>query len=137
MTRTTIRRGQCLLAAAICLAGCGPADPRSRSFEVSGTVTFDGQPVANGAITLTSDDKTLADDAGSITGGSFKFLASAGKKTVRIRASREVPQPGPANVPREPVFEEYIPATYNDKSEYQIEVVPGKPNRFEMDLKSK
>lgn len=132
-----VRRELWLVAAAICLVGCGPRDPRSRSFPVSGTVTFGGQPVMNGAITLTSDDPSLADDAGTIVNGSFKLLASTGKKTVRIRASREVPQPGPASVPREPVIEEYIPIQYNEQSQLTVEVSADKPNHFELKLDPK
>lgn len=133
---TGLRLQFVLLAAIVAVAGCGTADPRSRSFEVTGTVTFDGQPVNDGGITLSSDDPTLPDDAGTIVGGNFKFLASAGKKIVRIRASREVPQPGPANVPRDPVFEEYLPAKFNEKSALTIEVVPGRKNHFDLPLKS-
>lgn len=124
-------------AIALLALGCGKGDPRSRSFEVSGTVTFDGQPVEDGGITLVSDDPTLASDAGSIKDGQFKFLASAGKKKVQIRASREVPQPGPKDVPRDPKFEEYVPAKYHEKTELEIEVVPGGQNHFDFPLKSK
>jgi hypothetical protein len=125
-----------LALAAGLAAGCG-ADPRSRSFPVSGTVTFDGEPVADGGITLIPDDPTLPSDAGTITNGEFHFLASGGKKRVEIRASREVPQPGPKNVPRDPVFAEYIPARYHEKSDRTIEVVPGGDNRFDFPLTSK
>lgn len=123
------------IIASLCV-GCGSPDPRSRSFQVSGTVTYDDQPVGEGGIMLTSDDPTLPDDAGSIANGSFKFLASAGKKTVRIRASREIPQPVQPGVLRDPVFEEYLPAKFNEKSELTIEVVPGEANSFVLDLKS-
>ena len=126
-----------LLTVALLVGGCAKTDPRSRSFEVSGTVTFDGQPVADGGITLVSEDPTLASDAGSIKDGQFKFLASAGKKKVQIRASREIPQPGPKNVLRDPKFEEYIPAKYHENTELEIEVVPGGENRFDFPLKSK
>jgi hypothetical protein len=126
------------IAAVVGLAvGCGRPDPRSRAFEVSGTVTFDGEPVPDGAITLFPDDPTLPADAGTITDGRYKFLASAGKKRVQIRASREVPQAVPANVPRDPRFEEYIPAQFNDRSDLSIEVVPDGTNTFDFTLKSK
>lgn len=130
-------RSMTWLAATVALAlGCGKPDPRSRSFEVSGTVTFDGQPVADGSITLDSDDPTLASDAGTIAAGRFRFLASAGKKKVRIRASREVPQPGPKDVPRDPKFAEYIPAKYHENSKLAIEVTPDGENRFDFPLTS-
>ena len=117
-------------------AGCGGPDPRSRSFEVTGTVTLDGQPVAAGKMTLIPDDPSLSADAGPIADGQYKFLASAGRKTVVIHATREVPQPGPKDVPRNPKFEDYIPAKYHEKSELSMEVVPGGENRFDFPLKS-
>jgi hypothetical protein len=124
-----------LMAVVLMLVGaCAGPDPRSRSFVVSGTVTFNGQPVPDGAIILVSADPSLAADAGTITNGEYRFLASAGKKTVQIRASREKPYRGPPGVPYNPVYEEYIPAKFNEKSDRTIDVLPEATNRFDFAL---
>jgi hypothetical protein len=122
------------LAAAV-LTGCGTADPRSRSFEVSGTVTYNGRPLPDGDVTLISDDPTLAADGGKITAGRFRFLASAGRKRVEVRASREIPIP--PGVVRDPRYEDYVPAKYNERSELSLEVVPGGRNVYEFALEGR
>ena len=38
---------------------------------------------------------------------------------------------------RDPVFAEYIPARYNEKSELTIEIAPGAENRFDFALSGK
>jgi hypothetical protein len=112
----------CLAGVFLLVTGCGPSDPRSRSFEVTGMVTFDGQPVPDGSITLLSGDPSLADDAGSIVNGEYRFLASAGQKKVQIRASRDVIK---STKPHDPKYEEYIPAQFNDRTKLTMEVIPG------------
>jgi hypothetical protein len=132
MTRTLLAAAA---AAPLLAVGCGAPDPRSRSFEVSGVVTFAGEPVADGHMILMPEDATLPGDAGTITGGRFKFLASAGGKRVEIRATR--PLPIPPGVVQDPVFVDYIPPRYNQESMLRIEVVPGAKNRFEFHLTAK
>jgi len=93
--------------------------------------------VADGGITLYPDDPTLQADAGSIVNGKYKFLASAGKKRVEIRASKEVPYTGPSKSPRDPVFAEYIPANCHEKSELTLDVATDRPNQQGFALDSK
>src|SRR5438128_9818163 len=70
--------------------GCG-----SGTCEVTGTVTFDGQPVAHGDILLTDVEGRLGPDYGKIEDGRFVLQAKPGRKRVEIRASREVPDKKP------------------------------------------
>jgi hypothetical protein len=127
-------RLSCLVIAVV-MTGCRSPSPRDRAYEVSGTVTFDGQPVPEGGITFKSDDKTLADDYAPIQNGVFKCLCSAGKKRVEIRGIREVPQPNDG-VLRDPKFVEFIPAKYNTKTELTVEISIDDKNEFVFDLKS-
>jgi hypothetical protein len=112
--------------------GCGPSGPET--YPVSGTVTFDGEPVPDGYVTLTPEDAAAAPDSGPILAGKFSFRAKPGPKTVEIEASRFV---GPENPvmglrPREP----YIPAKYNRNSILREEVVPDGENHYEFVLES-
>src|SRR5262245_48606157 len=125
----------CLLWVVMLSAGCGGVDPRSRAFEVSGTVTWEVQSVPEGDITLVSDDTTLAADVGTIKNGEFRVLASAGHKRVKIRASRDVL--AHITKPHDPKYEEYIPEKFNEKTELTMDVVPGGKNYFEFRLSSK
>lgn len=115
------------------LAGYG-SDPKL--YPVSGTVTWNGAALPNGDIIFEPVDGQVAPDAGKIRNGTFSFAASAGKKRVRIHASREVP--GKIDpVMKSPVREDYIPERYNSRTELEEEVTPGGKNEFVFKLREK
>jgi hypothetical protein len=121
-------------ASAMLLAGCGPTGPVTHT--VSGTVTFDGVPVAKGDIIFrdaAGQDKSYG---GQITDGKFSFESSPGKKKVEINAMREVPGKMDTSNPgaEVPLMEQYIPKQYNTESTLTAEV-PGSGD-FTFDLKS-
>ena len=121
-----------LIGLAWLTTGCGTGP---KTYWVQGTVTFDGQPVETGEIIFVPLDKDLGPDAGPITNGTFAFAVKAGKKRVEIRASREVPG---KRTSMGPVYEDYIPARYNSRSELPpVEVAPAGKNQWEFPLTSK
>ena len=74
----------------LCVAGCSPRDAAS----LSGKVTFDGEPVANGNIRLLPKEGTAGHGGGAaIVNGSYEIPASgglvAGDYSVVISATRE------------------------------------------------
>jgi len=123
-----------LLAALIALpAGCGPSGPET--YEVSGEVTFDGQPVADGEIVFRAADGSAASWAGKIENGRYSLPATAGKKRVEITAFRQVkidapPESAEGDISGIP----YIPPKYNSQSELAVEVTPEGPNEFDFPL---
>ncbi|MDB5385017.1 MAG: hypothetical protein JWM11_663 [Planctomycetaceae bacterium] len=116
--------------------GCGSGSDAPPTFSVSGTITFDGQPVKSGEITFESDEKGVAPDAGPITDGKFSLKAKEGKKLVKIRAMREVPGKATKGAMGEDISakEQYIPARYNEKTEL-VESVEAVSNSFDFTLK--
>src|SRR5262245_28596383 len=70
-----------ILLGLLSLVGCGP-----NTSEVSGTVTFEGQPVPEGDIIFSDEANKIAPDASKIKDGKFKFTAKLGKKKVQIQA---------------------------------------------------
>lgn len=114
------------------LTGCGPAD-----FEtVTGTVTFDGQAVADGVIIFQPADPKYGPDAGMIADGKFTLPVRPGNRKVVIRADRIVPgKKGPMR--GEPVREAYIPSQYNDETTLTADVKSGGNNHFDFPLTSK
>jgi hypothetical protein len=100
---------------------------------VSGTVTYNGQPVPDGSIVFMSADNHLTPDAGKVSGGQFTFSAKPGKKKVEIRAVREV-----GEVIREmgvKARQSYIPTKYNAETTLTADIVVGDKNQFTFDLK--
>lgn len=95
----------------------------------SGSVTCDGKPLADGAISFYSFDKNIAPQGGRILDGSFQLRCRPGKYRVEILASR--PKEGgqelsPGMIP----FEQYIPARYNDASELEVEISKNRYQQF-------
>lgn len=110
--------------------GCGPSGPVT--YPVSGTVTFNGEPLPDGYVTLVPEDPSIGPEGSAIANGAFSFRAREGPKKVKIEASRFV---GPMNqvmglTPKE----QYIPAKYNVNTELTAEVTPDGDNRFTFEL---
>ena len=129
----------CLMAslALLGLAGCGSRGPTT--YPVSGTVSFDGQPISSGEIIFRSADDQAASSAGNIHEGKFSFASLPGKKRVEIIAVREVPGKFDESNPGEkvPLREMYIPDQYNRQSKLAAEVTPNGANQFDFPLTSK
>lgn len=69
------------------MSSCEP--PGNRQYRVTGTVTLDSQPLADGTITLGSVDGTTHPNSGKIIDGHFDIMAYAGDKKVVIIAPKE------------------------------------------------
>jgi hypothetical protein len=120
------------LSAVVLLAfGC---DSRPAMYRVTGSVSFDGQPVESGEIIFVSVEKGAAPDAGRIDNGTYDMLVKTGKKRVEIRASRLVVGGKPN--PMGPVYHDYIPERYNARTTLSADVTPLGENRFDYELKT-
>lgn len=113
------------------LAGCGSGG--LAEYSVTGTVTFDGQPVEKGEIRLMPTEAGGTPYAGAIENGKFECKVTEGQKRVEISATREAATPAPDGLPN---YVSYIPAEYNTQSTLTAEVKPGGDNTFTFDLKS-
>ncbi|GAA4425750.1 hypothetical protein [Bremerella cremea] len=130
--RTSIVTFLLIVAAAMTVhtSGCSShGDPNS--VLVSGTVTFDGEPVSIGKVIL--EDATNPNGkpyAASIHDGKFQMTTSPGKKTVRITATR-YESPGKVSATTRRTIEsgvpgtmpiQYVPEQYNRKSELSVHI---------------
>jgi hypothetical protein len=121
-------------------AGCGKGIG-----SVEGRVTFDNQPVEEGAISFESADKQGPSSGGTIQDGQYRIeRVPPGKKVVRITAQRKtgkkIPLESmfpkgmvPAGVMTDEIIK-YVPAKYNDQSELTADVGGG-ANHLDFDLK--
>lgn len=100
---------------------------------VSGDVTLDGKPLAEGRISFDSPEDAsqgIPPTSGEIKDGHYSVETTAGTKTVRI--SHPV-QSGQDEITKEPIMKESIPAKYNKSSELQTTVADGE-NKANFDL---
>ena len=101
----------------------------------SGSVTFDGRPLMDGAISFYPSDKGVAPQGGRIRDSSFQLRCRPGKYRVEILASR--PKEGAKEAsPGMTPLEQYIPARYNDASSLEVEVSTKSRQEFTFDLLS-
>ncbi len=113
-------------------AGCGGSG--AATYPVSGTVSFDGQPIPEGRISFVPEDGKAAPDSGPIQNGKFQLRVKPGRHRVEIVADRPTGKIDPVMgmAPRE----SYIPACYNSQTILRAEVTPQGPNQFTFALKS-
>jgi hypothetical protein len=123
--------GFVVVAACLFAFGCGPRDTR---VECSGTVTYAGQPVEEGAIgffPLTGGGRS---EGAVITAGRYTARVEPGRHRVEIRGSR--PLAGKAIVSDMPggIREDYIPKAFNDASTLEAEIPAAGPHELPFDL---
>jgi hypothetical protein len=123
--------------ACVALLGCGSSDGVSRG-NVSGTVTVDGTPVADGSITFTPTAGTSGPNTGGIIkDGKYSLTGTmgpvVGKNEVRFSATKmtgkKVPDASTPGQMRDEVID-LIPANYKEVKE----VAPGN-NTFDFTIK--
>ncbi|QDT25923.1 hypothetical protein Pan153_26280 [Gimesia panareensis] len=123
------------------LSGCGGGDAGPTTYPVTGKVTVDGEPLAEGNVIFRDAEGKAASGAGKIEQGTFSFETVAGKKAVVITANREIPGKtvagGAPDEPPVPAVEQYLPAEYNEKTTLEAEVSEAGPNEFTFELKTK
>jgi len=121
--------------AAVILAGCSESQLETQA--VTGTVTFDGTPIAEGEIIFRDAAGKVRSCGGQITDGKYSFDASPGSKKVEITAMRDVPGKMDTSNPgvEVPLRTQYIPATYNTETTLTADVSSDKTT-FDFELHS-
>lgn len=104
------------------LALGGSAAPELQMYQVSGTVTLGGEPIAEGEIRFVRLDNKYNPDVGKIRHGKFLARVKEGEHKVEIRAMKN--------------HAEYIPARYNVSTELRFLAKEGELN-FELHPNSK
>jgi hypothetical protein len=118
-------------ATVLIVAGCS-----SDGLVVStGTVTCDGQLVADGAISFHPFEKGVAPQGGRIIGGEYSIRGRPGRQRVEIVASRPKAN-APELTPGMKPMEQFLPARYNTASTLEADVTADGRNVFDFDLQT-
>lgn len=122
-----------VLAAVSLLAGCGGGGADLQP--VSGTVTYDGQPIESGRIMFRETQGEQRAFSAEIVNGAYKAETATGPMRVEVIGSRLVPGKFDESNPGEkvPMGEMYIPEKYNSRSELTADIQPGE-NTVNFDL---
>ena len=119
-------------------AGCGGEKPIGDI--VKGTVTLDGQPLADGRISLAPTDNVGSTVGGAIKNGKFEVRIQPGPKSVEITSEKITgKQKAYPDDPKSPEFdikEQILPAKYNSATELKADVKAGGPTEVSFTLES-
>jgi hypothetical protein len=117
-------------ALTLALTGCGGP----KTYSVSGTVTYKGEPIPEGYIAFVPEGPGRG-GGGAIANGSYQVRAQAGKNRVEITASKMMPLPrgrlGMNGATEE--VQQYLPARYNTKTELKADITNSTPLDFNLE----
>ncbi len=128
-------RSAALLAVALGLsaaAGCGPVEPKP--VPVSGTVTLDGQPLADGFLYFKTME-TGGLERFDVSGGTFQGTALPGNRRVEVIVNQ--PKMVVIDGARVEVPDNIIDPKFNLESGLIADVTPDGPNKFTFEVKRK
>lgn len=135
-----------LIVCSIGFTGCGsePEYKGPKRYAISGKVTFDGEPVNGGTITITPEDGKSNPSGGVIENGEFQVPeakgGNPGKYRVLIHWHKPTGEKKPDPDTGESVDQtkQVIPAYFNDATELTLDVTEDpEKNVFNFDLKTK
>ena len=131
-----------VIVAVVVLSGCGGGSGRDRVV-LSGTVSYQGEPVETGSIRFVPISGTKGPASGAvIQDGTYETKARGGvpvgSHRVEIKATRLTGEPKPPELQGldlmpEPM-EQYVPDKYNAKSELTVTVEPDGDPTHNFDL---
>jgi hypothetical protein len=122
--------------AVVLAIGCESKLTAPPTAEVSGTVTLDGKPLADGDVMFANPAGGFPPDVLAVKNGAFKGMAKTGKAKVEIRAYRPATKkPTTAESVAGP--ENYLPARFNTASTLTAEITATglNPATFEVQAK--
>jgi hypothetical protein len=128
--------GWLLLLAVLTMLGCQSKSEPPKA-EVSGNVTLDGKPMAEGDITFVTVAEGVRETL-PVKDGKFTGMVQIGERQVEIRGYRQsqaaTAMYGPG---AEPSMENYLPERYNAKTTLKASVTPEGPNTFDFKVTEK
>lgn len=134
-----VRLFACGMVALALLCGCGDDNPLGRR-AISGDVTLDGAPLANGAIEFHPLASGGAQSGGPILNGRYEIPEQqgvpVGEYRVLVFATEEAPPLPADHMPGEDVPEpkSLIPPEWNQDSTQTIEVAEDGPSEFDFNI---
>lgn len=114
--------GRLLLAGAVCLVACGCGDGTAT---VTGRITFNGEPVSRGSITLVPTDGKGQPAGANVENGSYSMKGVApGEKTVQIMAVYPIGTEKRDDGSELEIVGDLLPASWGTDSQEKLQVQP-------------
>jgi len=117
------------------LPGCSETSTIPKTVEVSGTVTLDGKPLAEGTVNFSSSSTGDAAIAQLTEGGKFLFGNGVLPGTYRVTITGPVNNTPPAEGVTPPMLKFQIPSKYSDPTSTDLKAtVSAESSDFKFDL---
>ena len=116
-----------LAAAFVALASVGcRGDGRT---EIQGVATWNGAPIEEGYVELSPTDGQGQVVGADIKNGAFVVRTVPGEKQVSVIAQKKIGERPPTErIPHaEPIFCQFLPAKYNERSELRVTIAADEP----------
>ena len=123
-----------ILLAGMVVLGVGCTKGEGPKSTVSGTVTLDGKPMAEGEVSFIIMGKPP--ELMTVSNGTFQGQAQVGKHRIEIRAYRMGQPYFMGTTKFEASRENYLPGRYNSESKLTAEVTSTGPNEFKWEVQS-
>gem|GEM_PF-237125 len=112
--------------AALCLTAC----QKSNLLDVSGAVTLDGAPLADGTIQFQPADGKGPSAGANILDGQYRVKVTAGEKKVQILGFKTIGEKryieNDPSTPMVPIKKPIVPKKYNEESTLVSSIAPDK-----------
>lgn len=123
MVRDVCRWMPRLILLLVLISGCSRGKPVG---DVQGTVTVNGQPLAEGSIRFIPVNGDTAATGGLIKDGAFRVEVPVAQQRVEISSNTIDKEKTPPNATADQiVMKSLVPPRFNFKSELKLDVVPG------------
>ena len=110
--------------------GCGSDD----TVEIAGEVTYDGEPVPQGQISFVPVDPVGPPEGAVIEDGRYTARVTPGRKRVKIRGSRPLPEERQTSPEMGLLYEDFVPSLYNDESTLTADVTAEADRTYDFHL---
>lgn len=114
-----------IAAIVVLFAGCG-GDGKT---EIQGIATWNGVPIEEGYVELSSTDGKGQVVGADIEQGAFVLRTVPGEKHVSVTAKKKIGERPPSErIPHaEPIFCQFLPAKFNETSELRVTIAADDP----------
>ena len=116
-----------ICALTLTLSSCG----KEKLYTVSGTASYQGEPIPDGSISFVPSDPKLSPQGASIRDGKYTAQVRKGTMTVKITGSKIDPKQKMED--GSPFWTDFVPEKYSTQSTLTVEITGNQTENFDLE----